>query len=63
MTLLEELDRTIQMLEQQVPASPERNANIELALKRDMARYFKALDQALDWTALEQVYYKNVKQE
>lgn len=58
MTLLEQLDKTIQLLEQQIPASPARNANIENALKREMADYFRALDQAIDWNALEQIYYK-----
>jgi hypothetical protein len=60
--LLDELDKTINLLEQQIPASPARNANIENALRRELANYFKSLDQALDWNALEQIYYRNVKQ-
>lgn len=63
MSLLKELNETIRFLEADIPASPARNENIEQGLRREVARYFGSLDDALDWNALEQIYYRNVKQE
>ncbi len=60
MTLLNELNKTIELLEQQIPASPARNESLEQGLKRELSNYFKGLDDALDWNGLEAIYYKAV---
>ena len=61
--LLTELNQTINLLEQQIPASPARNESLEKQLQRELKDYFKGLEQAIDWNALEQLYYRNVKAE
>jgi len=60
-----EIDETIRLLENQIPANPgsDKNERIEKRMQRSLAEYFRNIDQALDWNALEQIYYKNVKQE
>ena len=65
MNLLAEIDETIKLLENQIPANPASNKNekIEKGMQRSLARYFRDVDNAIDWNALEQIYYKNVKQE
>ena len=65
MNLIGELDETIKLLEAQIPANPgsEKNERLEKGMERTLARYFRGLDQAVDITALEQIYYRNVKQE
>ena len=62
--LLNELDEVIQLFEAKLPANPGSEENLRLvkSLERDMARYFRALDMAIDWNALETLYYKMVKQ-
>jgi hypothetical protein len=60
--LLTEIDLTIAELEKSIPASPARNANIESALRRELANYFKSLEDGIDWNALEQLYYKLVRE-
>jgi len=61
--VLMELDSLIAVLEAKIPASPAQNENIEKGLERDMADYFRRLDMALDWNAIEALYYRHVKQE
>lgn len=63
--VIAELDKTIRLLEAEIPASLENPANqkVEAGLKRELQRYFRQLDQAIDWGALERIYYKNVKME
>jgi len=65
MNLLEEMDTTIRLLESRIPANPGslENEKLEKALQRSIASYFRNLDMALDWNALEALYYKLVKQE
>jgi len=65
MDLLQELDKTIALLEADIPANPssEKNEKIEKRMERSLAQYFRGLDDAIDITALEQIYYRNVKQE
>ncbi len=65
MDLIGELDETIKALEAQIPANPgsEKNERLEKRMERTLARYFRGLDQAIDLNALEQIYYRNVKQE
>ena len=57
---LRELDSVLQLLEARLPANVGAPANQKLvkSLERDMVEYFKALDMALDWTAIENLYYK-----
>jgi len=59
------LDETIKILENQIPANPasERNERLEKRMQGSIAEYFKNIDQAIDWNVLEQIYYRNVKQE
>jgi len=63
--ILHELNQIVRLLEAEIPASLENPANqkIEEGLKRELQRYFRALDQALDWGTLERIYYNNVKVE
>lgn len=63
--LLGEIDRTIQLLEAELPANPAspRNEKLEAGLEKSLSQYFKALNNALDWNELERIYLKNVKQE
>jgi hypothetical protein len=59
------LDETIKILENQIPANPasERNEKLEKRMQGSIAEYFRNVDQAIDWNVLEQIYYRNVKQE
>ena len=65
MNLIAELDETIELLEAQIPANPgsEKNERLEKRMERTLAKYFRGLDQAIDISTLEQIYYRNVKQE
>ena len=65
MNLLTELDETIKAIEEKIPANPKstKNERIEKRMERSLAQYFRNIDQAIDWNALEQLYYRNVKQE
>lgn len=65
MNLINELDKTIKLIENDIPANPgsEKNERLEKRMERSLAQYFRGLDQAIDITALEQIYYRNVKQE
>ncbi len=63
--VITEIDGILRLLESSVPASlanPE-NAKLEKALKNDVAKYFKAIEQAFPYDALANLYFKNVKQE
>jgi len=62
--LLNELNQTIQLLEAEIPANPSasRNERIEKGLQRSLASYFRGLEDAIDWNALETIYYRNVKE-
>lgn len=65
MHLLNELDKTIKALDDTIPANPgsDKNERLEKRMERSLAQYFRGLNQAIDITALEQIYYRNVKQE
>ena len=65
MNLIGELDETIQLLENQIPANPasEKNEKLEKRMQKSLAQYFNQVDQAIDWNTLEAIYYRNVKQE
>jgi len=59
------LNETIKILENQIPANPaaERNEHLEKQMQKTLSEYFHQLDDALDWNALETIYYRNVRQE
>jgi len=61
-TCLDELDETIKLLEAQIPANPasDKNESIQKRMQKSLAQYFRNIDQAIDWNALEQLYYRNV---
>ena len=65
MKLVDELDETIELLEAQIPANPkaDKNEKIEKRMQGSLAQYFRNIDNAIDWNALEAIYYRNVKQE
>ena len=65
MSLLTELDATIDALDDKIPANPSshKNEKIQKRMERSLAQYFRGLNDAIDITALEQIYYRNVKQE
>ena len=59
--LLNELETTIQLLEAEIPANPSapKNESIEKGLQNSLSDYFQNVDNALDWNALEQLFYRN----
>ena len=63
--LLNEIDQTIALLEADIPANPgsAKNEKLEKRMQRDLARYFRQLNDAIDIEGLEKTYYRNVKQE
>lgn len=60
-----EIDETIALLEADLPGSAEGPEGQRLAnsMEREVREYFKALDTALPVQALENLYWKHVKQE
>ena len=64
-TLTSEVDSLIRLLEGNIPASPQSPANVRRAerLERRLQAYFKALEQAFPYEAVEALYYKHVKEE
>jgi hypothetical protein len=65
MSVIDELDDVIKLLESKIPANPESPSNQKLArkLERDMAEYFSNLEMAFPYDEIETLYYKLVKQE
>jgi len=63
--LVNELDETIELLEANIPANPrsKKNERTQNGMQRSLAEYFRNIDDAIDWNALEQIYYRNVQQE
>ncbi len=63
--LLEILTETIRLLEKRedLPANPVNFGKQEELLAKDMRRYFRAVDDALPWAELENLYYKWVVEE
>ena len=62
-TLTAELDNLIQLMEAEIPANPQsiKNQRLQKELRRELAKYFKSLEQAFSYTSLERIYYKFVK--
>ena len=63
MTLQNELERVIRLLENDIPANPASHEHLERKLVKGMEDYFKSLSDALPWNALEALYYKNARPE
>lgn len=63
--LLNQLSETIKALEEQIPANPasSRNVKLEVGLEKSLSQYFKGLENAVDWNALEKIYNKNIKED
>jgi len=62
MTLVAEIDNLIQILEAKIPANPNSPANqrLEKALQKDLASYFKSLEDAFPFSKLDKIYNKYV---
>ena len=63
--LTQELDNLTSLLSESIPANPRSPKNQRRAnrLERTMQRYFKALEQGFPYEAVEQLYYRYVKEE
>lgn len=64
MTVLAELDSLIILLESQIPANPNSEGNERLAKRqeRELARYFKQLEDAFPFSKLDRLYSKYVRE-
>ena len=63
--LLTEIEKTIRLLEADIPANPAspKAERLEASLAKDMRAYFRDLSDALPWSDIEMLYYKLVKSE
>ena len=64
-TLTQELNSLISLLESRIPANPQSPANVRRAdrLERKLKTYFKALEQAFPYDAVEILYNRWVTPE
>jgi len=64
MTLVAELDSLISLLEAQIPANPssEKNQKLKRSLERELARYFRKLEDAFPFGRLGRLYNKYVRE-
>jgi len=62
--LMTELDSLLEIVEARLPANPNSIKNLKLAnqLERELAKYFKSLEQAFSYSRLESLYNKHVKE-
>ena len=63
--LLTEIEKTIRLLEVDIPANPAspKAERLETKLAKYLRDYFRDLSDALPWSDLEMLYYKLVKPE
>ena len=63
--LLIEIEKTIRLLEAEIPANPNapKNEKLEQRLAKDLGAYFRDLSDALPFGDIEMLYYKLVKPE
>jgi len=63
--LLIEIEKTIRLLEAEIPANPNapKNGKLEQRLAKDLRDYFRDLSDALPWDDIEMLYYRLVKPE
>jgi len=64
MTVLEELNQIIDLLEAEIPANPQslKNQRLRKKLERELADYFDKLEQAFPYSKLSGIYNKYVKE-
>lgn len=64
MTVMSELSETINFLEAQIPANPQSEKHVRLAnrLERELVEYFKSLATAFDYSKLDSLYNKHIKE-
>lgn len=62
--VIAELDQILALLEAQIPANPSspKNRNLARKLEQELARYFKALEDAFPFDQLDRLYYKFLKE-
>ncbi len=63
-TILSELNHIITLLEAHIPANPQSPANQKRQdkLQRDMAKYFRDLEDAFPYSKLAAIYNRNVRE-
>jgi len=63
--LTQELTNLINLLESRLPANPRAPENVRKAerLERKVKGYFKALEQAFPYDAVEMLYLRHVKED
>ncbi len=64
MTLLAEVDKLLSFLEAEIPGNinTPKNQKLERSLERDLAKYFRRLEQAFPYSKLAGIYNRNVKE-
>ena len=65
MSVISEIDSIIVLLEAQIPANPNSTKNIRLRkrLQRELASYFKKLEDAFPYSKLSAIYNRYVIKE
>jgi len=65
MTIGTELSEIIELLEAEIPANPlsPKNRRLSARLERELAKYFKALEDAFPFDTVDSLYYRYVTQE
>ncbi|GAI20180.1 unnamed protein product, partial [marine sediment metagenome] len=64
MTVIAELDKTISLLEAQIPANPNSPANLRKRgrLEKELNKYFDKLEKAFPYSKLSSIYNRYVKE-
>ena len=63
--VIAELDSILRLLEATIPANPNspKNQRLEKGLEKELAKYFKDLEQAFPFGKLDRIYSKYVEKE
>ena len=63
MSVISEIDSIITLLEAQIPANQEspKNQRLKNSFQREMAKYFKSLEQAFPFKEIERIYNRHVR--
>lgn len=58
--LIAEIDSLIALLEAEIPANPNSTKNVRLrkGLEKELAKYFKELEDAFPYSRLDEIYSK-----
>ncbi len=64
-TVLQELNKIIDLLEAEIPANPEspKNKRLRRRMERALAKYFNDMAKAFPYGKLASIYNSNVKKE